>query len=498
MAKNQFFCYHIFNMSLTRKIAFNTALQFSGKVLGTILGVFTIALMTRYLGQSGFGQYSTIMAFLQFFGILVDMGLSLTVIRLIADFGAEKEKAVNNIFTFRFFTALIFLGLAPLVVIFFPYDNLIKIGIAIASISFFLSALNQILISLFQNELKLGGVAIAEVAGRLTLLVLVAFFVFNNFGFLNLIWAVVLGNLVNFIINYLLVLKFIKIKFAFDWQVWKKIFHLTWPLAISIAFNLVYFKADTLILSLVRSQAEVGLYNAPYRVLEILVNFIYLFTGIIFPLLTAAWVQKNFDKFKNLFQRTFDALVILTVPMIIGTYFVAEKLMVLIAGPEFTLSGMILQIIIVATGIIFINSLFGYAVVSIDKQRKMVWLYVFVAIFSLVGYILTIPKYGYFGAAIFTVLSEFLILAFNYYVVTKTAKFSPKFIIFSKSLLASILMAIFLYFSPNLNVIFQLIIAIFIYFVFIYLFRGIEKEFIYELLNIKIKPEQELIDEILE
>jgi O-antigen/teichoic acid export membrane protein len=484
-------------MSLTQKIAYNTIIQFIGKILGTIIGVLTIAIMTRYLGQIGFGQYSTIMAYLQFFGILVDMGLSLTVIRLISDSGSEKEKAINNIFTFRFFSALVFLGFAPLMVIFFPYDNLVKLGIAIAALSFFISSLNQILISLFQKELKLNGVAIAEVAGRLVLLLLVAFFAFYNKGLMAIIWAVVLGNLTNFILNYLFSLKFIKIKFAFDWQVWKKIFQLTWPLALSIAFNLVYFKADTLILSLTRSQAEVGIYNAPYRVLEILVNFIYLFIGIIFPILTATWLQKNYGRFKDIFQKTFDTLVIVTIPMIIGTLFVANKLIILIAGPQFLASGPVLKIIIVATGIIFINSLFGYTIVSLDKQKQMVWAYVFVAVVSLAGYILTIPKYGYYGAAIFTVISEALILTFNAIVVIKTVKFWPKLVIFSKTILASFFMAIPLYFLANISVILQILIAIAIYSFFIYEFKGISREFVKELISIKSKPEHEMIEEVI-
>ena len=484
-------------MSLAQKIAYNTIIQFFGKILGTIIGVLTIAIMTRYLGQIGFGQYSTIMAYLQLFAILVDMGLSLTVIKLISDPVYEKAKAMNNIFTFRFFSALIFLGLAPLVVIFFPYDNFVKIGIAIAALSFFISSLNQILISLFQKELKLNGVAVAEVAGRIVLLVLVAYFAFTDKGLLAIIWAVVLGSLINFILNYLFALKFVKIKFAFDWQIWKKIFYITWPLALTIALNLVYFKADTLILSLTRSQAEVGIYNAPYRVLEILVSFIYLFVGIIFPILTAAWVQKNIDRFRDIFQKTFDVLLILSIPMIFGTFFVAKNLMLLIAGPEFLASGNILKIIIVATGIIFVNSLFGYTIVTLDKQRQIVWVYVIVAIVSLIGYLLTIPKYGYYGAAVFTVVSEAMIFIFNVIMVVKTTGFLPKLAIFPKVFLASILMSLALYYLANINVIIQIILASIIYLLLLYLLKGIPREFIGEILKYKNEPEQPMIDSAL-
>ena len=246
-----------------------------------------------------------------------------------------------------------------MIVIFFPYDNLIKVGVAITSLSFLASSLTSILIGLFQKGLKMNRVTIAENAGRLVLLIFVALAAYLNLGLLAIMVATVLGSLTNFVLTYFFSLRYVKISFAFDWQIWKKIIGVTWPIAISIAFNLVYFKADTIILSLVRTQTEVGIYNAPYRILEILTNFIYMYLGIIFPILSLTWLQNNFAKFKNIWQRVFDSLVIISLPMVCGTFFVANKLIALIAGPEFSDSAIVLEIIIFATAIIFINSLFG-------------------------------------------------------------------------------------------------------------------------------------------
>ena len=71
-------------MSLTRRVAHNTIIQTIGKAISTMLGILVVALMTRYLGQRGFGQYSTIIAFLQIFGILVDFGLTLITVQMIS------------------------------------------------------------------------------------------------------------------------------------------------------------------------------------------------------------------------------------------------------------------------------------------------------------------------------------------------------------------------------------------------------------------------------
>ncbi|MCX6739870.1 MAG: flippase [Candidatus Parcubacteria bacterium] len=464
-------------------------IQFVGKVLGTLFGVLTVAIMTRYLGQVGFGQYSTITAYLQLFAILVDLGLSITVVRLIADPGNDQPTVFNNLFTLRIVTSLIFLGLAPLIVIFFPYDNLVKIGIAVATLSFFFSALTQVLIGLYQKELNMLTVTIGEIAGRMVLFCLVALFAYLNYGLLAIVVAVVIGSLINFLICYFSAFKYIKISPAFDWPIWKKIIGITWPIALSIAFNLVYFKADTLILSLTRSQAEVGLYSAPYRILEILVNFIFVFLGIVNPILTLYWVQKNYAKFQEIFQKIFDVLLIITIPMVVGTMFIAKPLMILIAGADFSASGIILQILIVATAIIFINTIYGYTIIFIDKQKKMIPVYLFVAIFAVIGYLLTIPAYGFFGAAIFTVISEFIILISNFVISTKVIKFVPSFKITLKILGACLVMSGLLYLLSGQNVILQLILASAVYLIALYFFKGIDKMLIVEILRLRGKSE---------
>ena len=86
-------------MSYTRKIAHNTLIQIIGKAISTVIGVVVIGMLTRYLGQAGFGQYITIMAFLSFFGVLVDMGLYIILVKKISEPNVDQDSLVSNIFS---------------------------------------------------------------------------------------------------------------------------------------------------------------------------------------------------------------------------------------------------------------------------------------------------------------------------------------------------------------------------------------------------------------
>ena len=51
-------------MSLTKKIALNTAIHTIGKFGASFIGIFVVAILTRYLGVEGYGAYTTIFAYL--------------------------------------------------------------------------------------------------------------------------------------------------------------------------------------------------------------------------------------------------------------------------------------------------------------------------------------------------------------------------------------------------------------------------------------------------
>lgn len=471
-------------MSYTRRIAHNTIIQIVGKTISTIIGVVVIGMLTRYLGQAGFGQYTTIMAFLSFFGVLVDMGLYIILVKKISEPNVDQDSLVSNIFTLRLISAIIFLGLAPIVVLFFPYPAVVKLGVLITTLSFLGITLNQVLAGVFQKNLRMDKVAIAEVIGRIILITSTFLVIRANLGLLWVMGSVVAGSLINFFITFLFSKQFVKIHLSFNFQIWKNIIKETWPIALSIAFNLVYFKADTIILSLYYKPEVVGIYGASYKVLEVLTTFPAMFAGLVLPLLAAAWAIRDMEKFKRVLQKGFDFMIMVAVPLVIGTLFLAQPIMNLIA-PEFIDSARILQLLIIATATIFVGNLFGNTVVAINKQKVMMWLYLAVAVISLAGYLIFIRKYSYFGAAWMTIASELMVTTSAGLIVCITSRAWLSFKMFAKVLIASAVMAAVLHFLVGYNLFVLLVASAAVYIIVLYLMKGITKEMIREVLKIK-------------
>ncbi len=485
-------------MSLTRKVAHNTLIQFTGKIIGTILALITASFMMRYLNPEGFGEYTTIIAFLGIFSIMEDLGLYLIVTREISKDNVDQEKILGNALGLKLVASIGVLALAPIAVLFFNYSPTIKWGILIGTVSFLFILLNQVIIGVFQKYLRTDKIAIGEVIGRIVWLLGVIFCVYFKLDLLWIIAFISVSNLCNFLYVYISAQRFVKIRLKFDLKVWKYLMKLALPLAFSVVLNMVYFKLDIIILSWFQPQEDVGIYGAAFKVLESLITFAAIFAGLLLPVM-ARYATKDRERFARIYRKGFDILSVFIVPLIVGTLFLAEPLIVLFGGEGYEKSGVVLQILIFAVGSIYFSHLFGNTVIALGHQKKIVWIYLSAAMAALVVNFTLIPLYSYYGAAVSSLICEGIVFFGTLILVYRTSKIWPHFKTFWKSLLAAGVMAIVLYFLPDwdaaltgnetLNLAIELAISItiaaLVYFVIIYLLRGVDKSIIKEVLSLK-------------
>ena len=472
-------------MSTTRAIAHNTAYQLIGKISSTLLGVLALGLMTRYLGPEKFGWYITTMAFLQFVGILIDFGLIPVSAQMLSEPKHDKTKLLQNLLGFRFVSALIFLGLAPLVALLFPYPPEVKIAIATTSIAFLGVSMNQIFLGFYQTKLKMHIQAIGENIGRIILVTGLALAIWQEWSFMSIMVIVVLNTLGYTIFMWLSSFKYTRPTFAFDWSVWKDIIIKMWPLAISIIFNVIYLKGDILLLSLFRTQTEVGIYGAAYRVIDILAQMAMMIMGIMLPIMAFNWSRKLKSEFKKYYQQSFDIMMILAVPLTIGTIVLANRIMYIVGGTEFITSGKPLQILALAVFGVYLGAVFGHTAVSINKQKQTIWIYLSNAIITLTGYLIFIPKFGMYGAAGMTVFSEFYAGILLWLTIKYYTKKSLQLKNLAKIFFSGLVMGLSIWYCQKMNIFFLILLGALVYGTMIVLTKTISTKTLKEILKTK-------------
>ena len=471
------------NLNLTQKIAYNAFFSAGARVVETALALVIIGLTTRYLGESGFGDYIIVIVFVYIFSVIADLGLYSIVVREISREGADEKKIINNAFTLRLTAGFFILGAAYFVSLLFPYSNDVQYGIAIAAFGFWILSNIQVLMGLFQKHLAMDKVALAEIAGRVIQLFFVWYFIAYDFGFLYIVSAIFFGAIINFILILHFASKYLKIKLVFDFKFWKKLLAQSYPLAISAILVLIYFKLDTIFLSVMKDSEAVGVYGISYKIMENLIFFPAMLVGLTMPIMSR-YIFENRDKFKSVAQRTLNLLIIAVIPVVAGVIMTSDKIIRLIAGEGFSDSPIVLNILIIALGFIFLGALFSNIIIAANQQKRLAQIYFVGMIFNVITNFIFIPKYSYFGAAATTVATELLVTGLMIYVIYKTINFLPSFLkILFKALLASLLMALVLYYFSYLNILFLVIIGVAVYLPVIYFIGGISKEEIGRLMS---------------
>ena len=462
-------------MIIARKIAYNVIVSSISKVLSTLLALVALGLITRYLGQGGFGDYATALAFLAFFSALSDLGLNSTATREISRPQADEAFIMGNIFSLRLILSLSVLLLSPFIVFFFPYTLQVKEAIIIIAFSFLFSSSYQVLNGVFQKKLAMDKVVISELLGKSLQVAIIFLVVKMDLGFLWIVSALFFSMVLDFILIYLWSKKYILLKLRFDFAYWKKFLQESYPIGIAAITTFIYFKLDTILLSVMKSSAEVGIYNVAYKIIESITFFPSMIIGLIFPLM-ARYIFTNPKKFHFIANKTYKLFWIMIVPLIIGTLFLAPGIIHLISGNTFKASAPVLKILIFALVFIFFSSFSNAILIAGNKQKKMMTILFLAALFNLITNLIFIPHYSYLAAAIISVLTEFLVAIGTFIIIKREFHYFPQTKSLSRILGAGIIMALVLVLIKNTNFLLAGTISLSVYVLVLWLFKAIETE----------------------
>ena len=455
-------------MAIARKIAYNVIFNVIAKILSTILALVGIGFITRYLGTNGFGDYSTVLAFFAFFGAVADLGLYAITTREISRPDADEKKILGNAFALRMISSVIVFLLTPVLVFFLPYSHDVKLGILIAAASFVFSSTYMVLNGVFQKNLAMDKVAATEVFGKLLQISIIILAVKNNLGFTTIILSILASMIFNFSAVLFLVRKYVPIKLQFDFSYWKKFLKEAAPLGISAVVVFAYFKMDTILLSVLKTNAEVGIYNAAYKVIENISFFPAMIMGLVFPMFSRH-IFSDKKHFTYLANETFKVFLILVVPIVIGALFLSEGVIHLIGGDAFAQASNTLRILIFALAFIFFGGFFNNILIAGNHQKKMLWAFAICAIFNITANIIFIPIFSYTASAIISASTELLVAVLSFILTLKYVGYVPSFRFLPHILFSGFAMAIFLYFFQAHGFFFLVLTSSLIYLLFLWL-----------------------------
>lgn len=457
-----------------RKVALNIGVQVFGRVLATALALITIGALTRYLGANGFGLYTTIFAYVGIVAVVADFGFYWIGLREISQNPSEQNKIFQNLLAFRSLLAALIYILGALFALLLPYPEVVKNGIFLISFATFFGTVNSTFIAIFQVNYRMDKAVLTDIVGRVIILALILFQIKAQ---LNLNWILasyVIANFVNLLASIVMARPYFRFGLGFDFKLWKYFFKETLPMGTMLVLGIIYFRIDALLLSFLKTPTAVGIYGAPYKVVDILLTLPAMFLGNVFPAITTE-VTNNKERFNYLFQKSFDFLAIAAFGIIAGVCALSAPIMTLIAGEKFSAdytvsffshpatSSLILQILVFAVAISYLTNLFESTIVAAGRQKKLIVPKLIFLVFNVVLNLILIPKYSYLGAAFITVLTEILVISVAAFILSRIVALKISYSIAFKSFLAAILMFSAIYFFPIKNLLITVPLGVGVY-----------------------------------
>ncbi len=477
-----------------RAIAVNTIWMVGGKIATTFLSLVVTALLARSLGVYHYGEFITAFAFMAFFGVIADFGFFQILVREVAKNPEREPEITGNVFALRTLFAVVVYGAGAMLAWFFPYSQEVRLGIMVLALASFFLSINTTLIGVFQAHHQMFKAVAGDAISRIVLLVTIYLAVQSHWSLVGLLSLYVVANVVNLLITMLFIRRLVPLRFRFDWPAWRELFAEAWPLGVVTMLGIIYYRIDTVILSLLRSPADVGIYGAPYKMLDLLIVVPSIFMGNVFPAITRL-LQTDKARVSWLIQAAFDTLMIVGFGMVAGLVVVAPAVIRLVAGPEFTTtttigfmghpitSVEILILLSVALIPIFLGNLWGPIVIALGNQRSLIKPGVYAVVLNVLLNLVLIPRGSYLAAAIVTIITEVYIAIVWGVIAHRHFDFALRLGRVGKALLAAALMAVIIWPLRSSFILIPVASGIAVYGFLLVAFRAVPQQFLTRLVQ---------------
>lgn len=459
-------------------IAKNTSYFTLALILQKIISFTYFVLIARAIGPADLGKYYFAISFTSIFGIFIDIGQSNVLTREVAKRPDDAGKIFSSVFLMKLPLAILSMLAVFSIINFSSYPEITR---QLVYISMFCMALDSFTLTFFAvsrgfHNLKYE--SIASIIFQLIVFIVVIVALKFNLGLIWLMTSLLLGSLYNFIFSFYILRKKwgLKINWRPDKILIKSIVLISLPFAVYAIFQRVYMYLDSVLLSLLAGDHQVGIYQIPFKIIFALQFLPLAFVASLFPAMSHYW-HNNREQLSVTFERAMNYLIIISLPVSVGGVILADKIIVIFKS-GFLDAILPLQITMVAVIFIFLNFPVGSLLNACDRQKRNTFNMGITLVASVVLNLILIPRYQATGASLTVLLTNLLMFILGISIVPQITKYDYKKIIVMliKSLLAVAVMGLVGYYLKNqINLILTVVLAGASYFIALYIFKGFSK-----------------------
>lgn len=402
------------------------------KAFGIVIGLVFTLFLTHLYGAEKFGIYVTFWSLLMILSVVAKLGFDTSIVKFIAGFNKKNEvKNIKTVYTkaLKFISVLsLIIGLVLFVLsdkvslLFYDttdYKNIIQI---LSAALLFYSVLTYNAESLKGLKKVLSFSALQN--GTVFFMALLIIYFLKNEKAEEIVYSVTAAIMLLLPISFFIFYKSLKNKNKLEDKSTefpysnKEIFNISLPMLLGNSMLLMMSWTDSLMLSAMGPERDVGIYNTAMRISALLPAILISINSIAMPKFAELIENENKKELRKFVKRSTLMIFSLSSPILLAILIFPETILS-IFGEEFIEGKSAL--IILGIGYFF-SAISGATIhllnmTSLEKTAKNIL--IFSAVLNIILNLILIPLYGIIGAAIASTATNVLLNAVAVYIIYK-------------------------------------------------------------------------------
>lgn len=412
------------NTNVRQTVAKNTFWLTFSNVVGRLIRALVVIYAARKLGVEGWGAFSYVVGIAAFLTIFSDIGLTQLISREASRNPDERKKYLATAFFIKLALLIvlipIFLAVAP----FLATNKEILLLLPLVVLITVFDALRDLSMGMVRALERMEIEAAVNVFTNISIAVFGFLFLYLNPTTYLFAIAYIIGTGLGFGASVIALRKyfwgFLK---NFSRSSVKPMVASALPFGLLGLMGVVMINTDIIMVNWFEGVAAVGLYAAAQKIITVL----YIIPGLLatsaFPTMSRLALTDG-RRFKEVLEKTLRILTIAFLPLTAGGVVLAGPIMDFIFGIQYGEATEAFRILILTLPSIFVSMAFGNTVFAYNGEKKFIAYSAMGTIGNVVFNALLIPVFGIEGAALSTVINQFVITVYLWVQTKKIVSFS--------------------------------------------------------------------------
>jgi O-antigen/teichoic acid export membrane protein len=351
------------------RVVKNASILMATQLITWGLSLLLVVFVPRYLGADAVGQFAIAGSLWAIMGMLIGFGMDTLLKKEIARYPERTPELVGTALVLRVILFLVSCGVVAIYIHLVAYPPITVSIIWIIGFSIFITQLGLACIAALQGLEAMHYSSLAGIISKFISTGLAITAVLMGFGVYMIGFAEVIAGLIGTTLLFIFLRRFYKPQFSLQIGVLLTMCRSSLPYLMSGLGLILYGRVDVLIISSLLSTQETGWYGAASQLFGTLLFIPVVFTTAVFPVVTRTYTNAP-DALPKILRKTFDLMLLISTPIGLGMFVVAQQGVTLLLGSGFEQSGPILAVMGFVLIFTYQNVLIGQFLISTDRQNS--------------------------------------------------------------------------------------------------------------------------------